>query len=56
MPCELIATCKAHPPRPRVYFVKMDIKAAFDTIKQDKVLEVVAELLDKVKIWNRNCC
>jgi telomerase reverse transcriptase len=26
----------------------MDIKAAFDTIKQDKMLEVVSSLLDQV--------
>jgi hypothetical protein len=26
----------------------MDIKAAFDTIKQDKMLEVVSALLDQV--------
>lgn len=25
----------------------MDIKAAFDTIKQDKMLQVVSDLLDK---------
>ena len=34
--------------RPKLYFVKMDIKAAFDTIKQDKMLEVVSSLLDQV--------
>jgi hypothetical protein len=33
---------------PKLYFVKMDIKAAFDTIKQDKMLEVVSSLLDQV--------
>jgi len=35
-------------PSPKLYFVKMDIKAAFDTIKQDKMLEVVSSLLDQV--------
>nr|XP_019043423.1 hypothetical protein I302_08000 [Kwoniella bestiolae CBS 10118]OCF22353.1 hypothetical protein I302_08000 [Kwoniella bestiolae CBS 10118] len=32
---------------PKLYFVKMDIKAAFDTIKQDKMIQVVSDLLDK---------
>jgi len=35
--------------RPKLFFVKMDIKAAFDTIKQDKVLQVVEKMLDKVR-------
>lgn len=34
--------------RPRLYFVKMDIKSAFDTIKQDKMLEIIENLLDQV--------
>lgn len=34
--------------RPKLYFVKMDVAAAFDTIKQDKLIEVVGELLEKV--------
>jgi telomerase reverse transcriptase len=33
--------------RPRLYFVKMDIRAAFDTINQDKVLQVIDSLLDE---------
>ncbi|WWC95477.1 hypothetical protein V866_002341 [Kwoniella sp. B9012] len=32
---------------PKLYFVKMDIKAAFDTINQDKMIQVVSDLLDK---------
>ncbi|WVF68547.1 hypothetical protein IAT40_003315 [Kwoniella sp. CBS 6097] len=32
---------------PRLYFVKMDIKAAFDTIKQDRMIEIVSDMLDK---------
>nr|XP_031859765.1 uncharacterized protein CI109_004837 [Kwoniella shandongensis]KAA5526837.1 hypothetical protein CI109_004837 [Kwoniella shandongensis] len=36
-----------HGALPGLYFVKMDIKAAFDTIKQDKMLDIVAKLLDK---------
>ena len=39
---------EAYPVRPRLYFVKMDIRAAFDTIKQDRMLEIIADLLDKV--------
>jgi hypothetical protein len=27
----------------------MDIKAAFDTIKQDKMLEIISDLLDQVR-------
>lgn len=34
--------------RPKLYFVKMDVAAAFDTIKQDKLIEVIGELLEKV--------
>lgn len=34
--------------RPRLYVVKMDIKSAFDTIKQDKMLEIIENLLDQV--------
>lgn len=47
-------TCELPPPywqgaedRPRLYFVKMDIKAAFDTIKQDSVLRVIDTLLEQ---------
>ncbi|WWC73585.1 uncharacterized protein I206_107557 [Kwoniella pini CBS 10737] len=32
---------------PNLYFVKMDIKSAFDTIKQGKMIDVVSNLLDK---------
>ncbi|WVR08145.1 hypothetical protein IAU60_005191 [Kwoniella sp. DSM 27419] len=32
---------------PHLYFVKMDIKAAFDTIKQDKMLDIVSTMMDK---------
>jgi len=28
---------------PELYFVKVDVKACFDTIKQDKLLELVEE-------------
>ncbi|GAA5841755.1 hypothetical protein JCM5353_007420 [Sporobolomyces roseus] len=30
---------------PELYFVKVDVKACFDTIKQDKLLELVEEIL-----------
>lgn len=33
---------------PRLFFVKMDIKAAFDTIKQEKMLQVVDDMLERV--------
>ncbi|WVQ79296.1 hypothetical protein IAT38_001393 [Cryptococcus sp. DSM 104549] len=31
---------------PKLYFVKMDIKAAFDSINQEKMLEIVEKMLD----------
>lgn len=34
--------------RPRLFFVKMDIKAAFDTIKQDRIMDIITSFLDKV--------
>ncbi|WWC92913.1 uncharacterized protein L201_007875 [Kwoniella dendrophila CBS 6074] len=43
-----------HTKLPKLYFVKMDIKAAFDTIKQDKMIEVVSSLLDKYQ--NHDYC
>jgi signal transduction histidine kinase len=33
----------------------MDIKAAFDTIKQDKMLQVVSNLLDKASYPYATC-
>ncbi|KAL1408231.1 Telomerase reverse transcriptase [Vanrija albida] len=41
---ELVAR---HGSLPRLYFAKMDIKAAFDTIKQEKMLQIVERLLDE---------
>ncbi|OCF35151.1 hypothetical protein I316_03193 [Kwoniella heveanensis BCC8398] len=32
---------------PRLYFVKMDIKAAFDTIKQDRMIDIISGMLEK---------
>lgn len=34
--------------RPKFYFVKVDVRACFDTIKQDKLLEIVEGLLKDV--------
>jgi hypothetical protein len=31
----------------------MDIKAAFDTIKQDKMIEIISNLLDQVHPFTR---
>lgn len=36
--------------RPKLYYVKMDIRAAFDTIKQDKMLKIISGLLDQVRL------
>jgi len=33
---------------PELYFVKVDVKACFDTIKQDKLLGLVEEILSDV--------
>lgn len=34
--------------RPKLYFVKVDVRACFDTIKQDKLLEIVDAILREV--------
>lgn len=34
--------------RPQLYFIKTDIKAAFDSIKQDKMLEMLEDMLRQV--------
>lgn len=34
--------------RPELYFVKMDVRACFDTIDQTKLLEIIRELLKQV--------
>lgn len=36
-------------PRPKLYFVKVDVRAAYDTIKQDKLLQIVDALLTEVR-------
>lgn len=36
-------------PRPKLYFVKVDVRAAYDTIKQDKLLQIVDDLLTEVR-------
>lgn len=33
----------------------MDVAAAFDTIKQDKLMEVIGELLEKVVVISPGC-
>ena len=35
--------------RPKLYFVKTDVKKAFDTINHGKLLEVLQEILDRVR-------
>lgn len=34
--------------RPELYFVKVDVKSCFDTIKQDKLLALVEDILSEV--------
>ena len=36
------------PHRPRLWFVKVDVKACFDTIDQGKVLEIMKNLISEV--------
>ena len=50
---------------PKLYFVKLDVQACFDTIEQTKLLSILRELISKVcsvlatasgdanKIWHR---
>lgn len=35
--------------RPKLYFVKVDAQACYDTIKQDKLLEIVEDILEEVR-------
>ena len=34
---------------PKLYFVKVDVKSAFDSIKLDKMFEVLDEVLNMVR-------
>lgn len=34
--------------RPKLYFVKVDVQACFDTIEQDKLLEILRDLISEV--------
>lgn len=36
--------------RPKLYFVKMDVQACFDTIEQQKLLEILRALISQVRI------
>ena len=36
--------------RPRLYFVKMDVRACFDTIEQGKLLEILRKVIEEVSI------
>jgi hypothetical protein len=40
---------------PPLYFVKTDIRAAFDTLNQEKLLVVAAEVLRRVSPYTRFC-
>jgi hypothetical protein len=35
--------------RPKLYFVKVDVRACFDTIQQDKLLKIVEDILSEVR-------
>lgn len=34
---------------PKLYFVKVDVRAAYDTIQQDKLLQIVEAVLTEVR-------
>lgn len=36
--------------RPKLYFVKVDVRACFDTIEQTKLLEILREVISEVRI------
>lgn len=36
--------------RPKLYFVKVDVQACFDTIEQTKLLEILRELISEVNL------
>ncbi|GAA6017946.1 hypothetical protein JCM10207_002715 [Rhodosporidiobolus poonsookiae] len=36
---------------PRLYFVKVDVQACYDTIQQDKLLQIVEEVLSETVYW-----
>ena len=38
------------PSRPKLYFVKVDVQACFDTIDQGKLLDIIQSLISEVEI------
>ncbi|KAG0659712.1 hypothetical protein C6P46_005071 [Rhodotorula mucilaginosa] len=36
---------------PKLYFVKVDVRAAYDTIQQDKLLQIVEAVLEETMYW-----
>jgi hypothetical protein len=36
--------------RPKFYFVKVDVRGCFDTIEQDKLLDILADILLEVSL------
>lgn len=37
--------------RPRLYFVKVDVRSCFDTIEQSTLMDVLADLLQDVRVF-----
>lgn len=35
---------------PKLYFVKVDVQACFDTIEQDKLLEILKDIISRVRL------
>lgn len=40
--------------RPKLYFVKVDVQACFDTIEQSKLLQILRDVLSEV--WHASVC
>jgi hypothetical protein len=47
--CRLAAPLTYQKLRPKVYFVKVDIQRCYDTIKQDKLMDLIRYVLSEVR-------
>jgi hypothetical protein len=48
---ELYCLCKTKASlRPKLYFVKVDVQACFDSIEQGKLLEIIRRIIKEVSI------
>jgi hypothetical protein len=42
--------------RPKLYFVKVDVVACFDSISQGKLFDILRQLLGEVRMCPRGSC